>query len=425
MSRVPRRLSSLIDAAATIAENLDRSAFRRDDRATWVGRTPAEGGGTPGAPVTPTVAALGPDLYAGTAGIAVFLAELAKLTEQVEHEQLARAALAQSLATVGELLERQPHGLHAGAMGVGYASVRVGLALGDAGAVDRGADLMATAAAREEVVAIDVVGGHAGAVPALFAVARRLGRPELGARAIALGECIRDDAQRDERGTWWDNERAAGSDMGPEPLTGYAHGSAGLSLALLEVAAQSDDRAWFELAVDAMRYEDSCFDDQAGNWYDLRSWVNDGRDEGDKVSGMAWCHGAPGIGLARIRAARLGFADVEAVHVGARRAIDTVADRVEAIERPLRFDCTPCHGVTGLAEVLLEAGIGGDKARLRAATRTGYWLADHIAEGRALPSGTPSSQHNPSLMLGDAGVGLFLLRLATRGRVPGVLIPDA
>ena len=47
-----------------------------------------------------------------------------------------------------------------------------------------------------------------------------------------------------------------------------------------------------------------------------------------------------------------------------------------------------------------------------------------LASGAPLVSGVPSGGNNPSLMVGSAGVGHFLLRLHDARRVPSVLIVD-
>ena len=68
---------SNVDAAMRIGEALCRSAYwdRQASICNWMGRSIAEiteyGG-----PITPTSAACGPDLYAGSAGIGLYLAEL-------------------------------------------------------------------------------------------------------------------------------------------------------------------------------------------------------------------------------------------------------------------------------------------------------------------------------------------------------------
>src|SRR5215475_3372038 len=73
------RQSPLVTAAAALGTSLCASAYWHDGRCNWVGRSAREAP-DPSLPLTPTVTALGPELYGGTAGIALFLAHLFERT---------------------------------------------------------------------------------------------------------------------------------------------------------------------------------------------------------------------------------------------------------------------------------------------------------------------------------------------------------
>ena len=105
-AKSPSRASmSLLEAAIRIGRGLCRSAYwdREGRLCNWVGRSTAEVA-EPGGPVTPASAALGPDLYMGSAGIALFLAELAAATDDEEFRRTSRGAIARSIRQ----LERSP-----------------------------------------------------------------------------------------------------------------------------------------------------------------------------------------------------------------------------------------------------------------------------------------------------------------------------
>src|SRR6266496_2434301 len=107
-------------------------------------------------------------------------------------------------------------------------------------------------------------------------------------------------------------------------LTGYAHGASGFAHALLELYAVTRDDRYRYGAEQVMAYERACFDAQERNWPDFRymelsEYVSYGRTAElrrllragqaltpyKRTCMTAWCHGAPGIGLARLRAAVL------------------------------------------------------------------------------------------------------------------------
>ena len=93
---------SVFDAARSLGDAVCRSAFWDHDArlCNWMGRSMTAEDDRSGTPITPTSAALGPDLYAGSAGIALFLAQLFAMTGDNEHRRTALGAMARSLRQV-------------------------------------------------------------------------------------------------------------------------------------------------------------------------------------------------------------------------------------------------------------------------------------------------------------------------------------
>ena len=76
-------------------------------------------------------------------------------------------------------------------------------------------------------------------------------------------------------------------------LTGFAHGAAGISLALGEIGYILDSQAYDHKMLELLNWENRYFSSEAANWYDLRN---------EKNSDMfGWCTGAPGILMSRKR----------------------------------------------------------------------------------------------------------------------------
>jgi lantibiotic modifying enzyme len=416
-----------LKAAAGIGRALCRTAYwdKEGRWCNWVGRSTREapaGGG----PLTPTAAALGPDLYAGSAGVALFLAQLAAVTGDGECRRTADGALARSIRQA----DRQPPGaipalsFHAGLVGLAYAAHRVAALTGGAATGDPVGSLLARAeAARASSHLLDVLGGNAGAIPALLV----LGGGEHGSRAAALAVSLGDELCRTavrQGGAWvWDVEQACGPGFGTRPLTGLAHGAAGLGLALLELYAATGREDFLEGGRAAFAYEDQLFDPRARNWPDLRASEPAGAAATGPHYMVAWCHGAAGIGLARLRARALDPARGAAYAAAAHAALDTTAATLEGLVNLPGGDATLCHGLCGLAETLLTGGqwLGEEGYRTRARAATAALVARHAAAGD-WPSGVPSRGPSPSLMLGTAGVGYHLLRQYDPRRVPPVLV---
>ena len=348
----------------------------------------------------------GPDLYSGTSGIAMFLARLSRYGDEPLLRTTARGAMRQALAQRDEVPEEQRYSLYSGWLGMAWAMLDAAEMLDDRALAAEALNMVDALRGRElPATALDIIGGAAGAITGLVALARRTGRAALVDEAVRLARFLIASANRDGD-TWsWTTMPP----MGDEPqrdLTGYSHGTAGIALALLELHALTGDASLREAAQGAIAYERRWFDEQQKNWPDFRSASG---------CGMAWCHGAPGIGLSRLRAAQLtGDATMRAE---AETALQTTYG---ALVHPSPYDnFSLCHGLAGNAELFLGSG----EPRHRAvAENVGRMAVQAIAAPRQpWPCGVNGGGETPGLMLGLAGIGWFYLRLHDPA-VPSVLL---
>jgi type 2 lantibiotic biosynthesis protein LanM len=402
-----------IGAAHRVARRLADLALRRGNRATWLGLTLAMERDW-------VIQPIGSDLYGGTLGIAHFLAYAADITGDAEHAALAHDVVAQTVSLLSPLTrESAPEGLLSsgsiGAFGLLGGAVHV---LSHVGALWGDPELLNLA---EQVASRaragipldrqpDLIAGSAGftlALAALDAV-----RPNGIARQI-----IRDCADRlagasveHGDGIAW-NTRLEST----QPLTGFSHGASGMAAALAVAGRVLEEERYAALAVSALRYERSTFDAAVSNWPDYR--VLDGAPMPAPVSKWAWCHGAPGIGLARL------------IVLGNHSNADVRSDLDIALRSTVAngfgSNDSLCHGDLGNLELLLRArelGYAGPWERTLASE------AGRIVErlGRGVwRCGIPGGVETPGLMMGLAGIGFGLLRLGATGRVPSLLSLEA
>jgi lantibiotic modifying enzyme len=241
--------------------------------------------------------------------------------------------------------------------------------------------------------------------------------------AIALGEELcRAAARRD--GVWtWDPEVAVGPGSASMPLTGLSHGAAGIALALLELHAATQRRHFLQAASGAFAYEDSLFNPSLGNWPDLRRIDVPGQSPQPPSYARAWCHGAPGIALARLRASALDPMRAQTHLSMARAALDTTLRAIDENVDRRGFDASLCHGLAGLMDIALTAGtiLNETAFHERVVAAAAVLIERHHNLGD-WPSGLVSGRPNPSLMLGHAGIGYFFLRLHDPKTVPSVLL---
>lgn len=134
----------------------------------------------------------------------------------------------------------------------------------------------------------------------------------------------------------------------------------------------------------------------------------------------AWCHGAPGLALARTRAA-VTLRDRSLLN-GVEQALKTTA----AV--PVRLDDHLCCGSMGRCDVLLTSGLalGADEAVTAAWTLAGQVVdrAERERRYRLTSRGHQMRVFDTGFFRGLSGIGYQLLRLAAPSRLPSVLSFD-
>ncbi|MEU8043929.1 type 2 lanthipeptide synthetase LanM [Micromonospora echinofusca] len=330
---------------------------------------------------------MGAGLYDGLSGLALFYGYLGEVTGHEDFTDLA-AGIA---CRLGERLRADGFPLTAvgafnGWGGPCYAYGHLATLWGDDPTVRAGLDLALTrlAALADDAGDADVVDGLAGAVLAVLAcgaepqravdLARRLGDRLVAALPAALR------------------------------LGGLSHGAAGMATALFELWSVTGVERYAEAGRRALEFDRSLFDPASGNWADLRR---------PGLLSNAWCHGAPGIGLSRVRIRR----------ALSRRPLPQVDGLDAEIAVALRTtfahgfgrNHSLCHGDLGNLDLPLLAG--ADPAAVGA-------VVDGVLRDVAVHGwrcANPAGLDSPELMTGLAGIGYQLMRLAEPQRVPSLL----
>jgi type 2 lantibiotic biosynthesis protein LanM len=400
----PASTAALVAAAKRAGDRLAALAFREPDQAHWLTMDVT---GTGGWLLRPAL----PDLYLGLPGIALFLGHLGALTGEEPYTRLARAALATQRWQLREEPEVVPSiGGFNGWGGVIYGLAQLA-ALWQDDSLFAEAEALVTklAAGIDDDENHDLIAGAGGALLALLAVHRLRPSEEVLSTALRCGEHLLAGARQQDAGSGWVSKIT-----GPLPLAGLSHGAAGIALALLRLSAVCGDERFRAAALAGIAYERSLFSPREGSWRDLR----EGADEqhGALRSVSAWCHGAAGIGLARI--AGLPQLDAAAVRDEIATAFRATLDDPMT---PLRDNHSLCHGALGNLEFLRAAAavLGDAAAREQASRLTGEALRS-VQEDGWLYGATPGSEPL-GLMVGLAGIGYGLLRLAAPGKVANVL----
>jgi len=252
----------------------------------------------------------------------------------------------------------------------------------------------------------------------LISLHHRHRRDDMLALTTRLGEHLLATARQGEHGWSW-NTLDGQTERDP---TGFSHGAAGIAWALLELYAETGDPRFRHAAERGFAYERQWFSSEQENWPDFRTLANAASGGGAANFAVAWCHGAPGIGLSRVRGYEI-LKDEELKH-DAEAAIRTTTRILNHPGYGMQSDFTLCHGRGGNAELLIFAAEAlGDAASRDNAEKVGRQGIEQFGRNDLpWPCGVPGGGETPNLMLGLAGIGYFYLRLYDPAAIRSILL---
>lgn len=349
---------------------------------------------------------LGLSLYAGRTGIALFLAALASAgaARRADYIRVAAGACSDLSRLCDELVSAQDGrgwwreqslGI-AGGGGVLLALVHLRKLLPTlVPQADRITAFLLDALDPDELARdeqLDVIFGSAGLIGPLLTV----GTPQALTLARAAGDAL--VTRQDGSGGWITKSSET------RALTGFSHGASGMVAALTRLHARTQNGAYLNAAAAGVRWERRQYSPEAANWPDLRP------DAGQAPARfmLSWCHGAPGIALARLCLMGTPLWDADT----ARDLLDALKSTANGV---LPEDSLCCGGLGRAAILRTAAWLTGEHRWLEAAARVEATCLE-----RKRTAGTYSFKDVHGLFQGSAGAGLALLD--TKGRfLPGIL----
>ncbi|MEX1364189.1 MAG: type 2 lanthipeptide synthetase LanM family protein [Nannocystaceae bacterium] len=404
----PARLRQRAQAAAVaVGDRLADLALRDEHAVTWVGLQYDD--------TSWSLAPLLEDLYAGSAGLVHMFAFLGEVGGQPRHTQMARACLTATLRRLDAVADQ----VRAVGAFNGWGGAIWGLSHWSRLWNEPELAQRATAIARRTAALVDgdedldVIGGSAGLILALAALHEVAPDDEVVSVMRRAGDHLLSRAQPTAQGLGWLSRIET-----TRPITGMSHGAAGIAWALGRLYAVTGDPRYRDAALGGIRYERSRLLSSQGNW--LETDLSDAKAaerQGDATLSVAWCYGAPGVGLARLRS--LGVLDDPLVREDLDIAVSTT------VERGFGRNHCLCHGDLGNLDFLMQAATQlHDETLARTCLRVLAMTLDSIDANGPL-CGVPLGVESPSLMNGLAGIAYGLLRAAHPERVPSVLGLDA
>lgn len=398
------------NAATEIADGIVAASKADDDSIHWMTVTLD--------PAKQIVWHASAGLYSGTSGIALFLLDASEVLARPDFRDIAIPAL---LWCVRAAERSADYSFYVGRLGIAFAMLRAAAITGDTKHLESALRLgkgyeSYAASARVN----DLLGGVAGSIVGFLHLHQQTHEQWTADAVHALVRRLVSSARWTPAGLCWDvrAEFVRG-------LCGFSHGAAGVAFALLEAAEYLDEPAYRKLALEALRYEAACYDSSQGAWPDFRKLeVDRGQGYGEQMAmssesltlpGVmdAWCHGAPGIALSRLRALELLGPQWREESM---RALARTRSSTERFAQSHLF--TLCHGACGNASVFLEAArvLGYPEYQLWAEEIGDLAIASRERNGLFFSGySVPNSPEELSLMMGNAGIGNFFLNLADGG----------
>ena len=330
-----------------------------------------------------------------------------------------RSPVARTTAWLAEAARRLPHGpvgLHFGSAGIAWALADAGIALGERALVEQATALLLSLPVDHP--GPDLTHGRAGLGLTLLHLFDQAGpapadrRHELLHRAHAVADTLVHDVVRDEHGVSWRTPPGTPSTFAGLRFHGFAHGTAGIGLFLLELAARTDRADAAALAaeaVDALLRAVVRTEGPAG-------WPSSPDEPGRPTT--YWCNGSSGAGTFLARA----------LPVLQDQRLPALLHAAAAAVMTHRWSLggAYCHGLAGNADFVLDlagmvAGVEQDWVRELASALVDCAVRLPGAHGVIGFSDEPG-RVVPDFGVGTAGALSFLLRLRHGG--PRLWLPQ-
>ncbi len=423
-----------LNSAETIGIHIARSAIWDGKYCNWMSWHTLPG-------LQPTAQyrwqALGPSVYDGTAGLAWFLGDLSRATENSLFKKTALGAIEHALQHADDGRQTYSLGFFSGSLGIAIAAIKLGIQLSAAPIAEAGINVLSRFSHAPSLdYEDDVIAGIAGAIPCFIGLSQH---PPAGRVLPWLADVIDQQIGKLMEHSRCNQQPHTGRTMrfwpsqpfSPNGLTGYSHGNAGIVNALLEWHRWRGDKTHAEAVQEGLCFERTNFSQPNQNWRDLRKFdlvegsaassttANSDPAPSSDVYSLAWCHGAPGIGLGRLRTIELLRDDAD-ILIELKQAVQTTRASLEVpVEHWPNYSL--CHGAFGNAELLVAAKESALALDVNDASIDEQFA--QVLERQRYPHlpwkcGTQDGRTTPGLMLGTAGIGAALLRRASPHEFP-------
>ena len=351
---------------------------------------------------------VGQDLYAGQAGIALFLMYYGKISKNKSYYIYAKEALTPCIKFIENVDIEHPFtvGAFAGIGGRFYAIYNLYSITKDnslKNCILKYLELFKNIIEKDKLY--DIVSGTSGLLHILLSLLKICDEKEiLDNLLICIDKCEKHLTSNikliDKKYMTWNMS----FEEQEKTYTGFGHGNSGIISAL---ARYSKLFFFFfsEIIGKVLNYEDSLFDEKSNNWF---------RDCDRDMISLGWCHGAPGILLNKLILIENGLeelVDKEKLKI----AIDTT------IRKSFGNNPSLCHGDLGNLEIIYLASKVLNNKTLEKKSEAGFkWIIENVIKNRWKGSSYRGTD-NFGLMIGISGFGYSIMKFNNFDEIPSIL----
>ncbi|CAN5772885.1 type 2 lanthipeptide synthetase LanM family protein [soil metagenome] len=339
-------------------------------------------------------------LYSGKIGVAIFLAGVSTYMKETKYDKAVDSIVKAEIDAFLNATKAINISFSTGVAGLIYALLKID-PVKYTGIAIQLSELITVAEIKEDR-SLDIMGGSAGCLNTLCELYSVSKSGSVLKKCLLLGNHLMENRLLDKASS----KKCWNSSTG-SPLTGYSHGAAGIGLSLLKLYEISGDNKFKAAFYEALEYENYYYNASRKNWRDLRS--------GEEKYQNSWCHGAAGIGLARIAAYKI---------LKDETLLTDIYNAVEATkEISLLNSDHYCCGNIGRIAFLIEASELLQEKELK--SRCSDLIKSVIAKKNELGyyqtyQNPNISAENPSLFKGTSGIGYILLKYHLHNKMDGL-----
>lgn len=241
----------------------------------------------------------------------------------------------------------------------------------------------------------DFLSGNAGAIITIINLYDMTGKEKYLSLALEMGEYLLQHSTQLTRGIGWRN------DVNPYFLAGLSHGNSGFALAFAYLYNWAGGKRYLDVICNILAYEDTLYNAHMNNWIDLR-----GKESDEYKDISAWCHGAAGILLARLKL--LEFLKDTELEKTILKDMKHAAEKLLKMQL-LKGNCL-CHGNLGNINILEAYGKQMNRSDAKVLSSCMFERVIGLIEKDKVKFTDVCEQYNPGIMIGATGIYYGILK---------------